>query len=319
MSSERILVLGGTGFIGRALVAQLVASGHRVRVPTRRLARARALMPLPTVEVVETDAFAPGVMASLVKGCSAAINLVGILHGRGGHPYGADFARAHVELPRLLVAACRDAGVKRLLHMSALGANGPAPQPSMYLRSKADGEREVMQSGLDWTVFRPSVVFGVDDRFLNLFASLQRFAPVMPLARAETRFQPVHVDDVARAFVNALNRRECIGQAYELAGPRIYTLRELVQLAGRRAGCARPVIGLPDMAGRLQAMILEALPGPTLMSLDNFDSMAQDNVASGPIAPELGIVPMAIEEMPEDPMRVRQRGLDESRGRAARR
>lgn len=318
MSAERILVLGGTGFIGRALVAQLVTRGLRVRVPTRRLARARALMPLPTVEIIETDVQAANTMESLAKDCNAAINLVGILHGRGGNPYGADFARAHVELPRALASACRKQGVRRLLHMSALGADGPTPLPSMYLRSKADGEHEVMTSGLDWTIFRPSVVFGADDQFLNLFASLQRVAPVMPLARANTRFQPIHIDDVVQAFIAALPLRTTFGRAYELAGPRVYTLRELVRLAGDRAGCARPVIALPDMAGRLQAMLLEALPGPTLMSLDNFDSMARDNVAAGPIAAELGIVPRAIEDMPQDPMSVRQRQFDMSRAQARR-
>ncbi len=316
MTSDRILVVGGTGFIGRSLVAKLVARGLRVRVPTRRLARARPLMPLPTVEVVEADIHSPQVLGSLAAGCSAVINLVGILHGRGGHPYGADFARAHVELPRQLAVACNTAGVRRILHMSALGADGEAPLPSMYLRSKADGEREIMQSGLDWTLFRPSVVFGPEDRFLNLFASLQRFAPVMPLARAQTRFQPIHVDDVAQAFINALGNPATIGRAYELAGPRVYTFRELVRLAGRRAGCERPVIALPDMAARLQAMVLEALPGPTLMSLDNFDSMSRDNVARAPIAPELGIKPSAIEDMADDPELVRQRQLDQSRGRA---
>lgn len=318
MSYERLLVLGGTGFIGRALVAQCVSRGLSVRVPTRRLARARAVMPLPTVEVVETDIHAPGTLAALLKGCDAVINLVGILHGRGGNPYGEDFARAHVELPRALIAACQESGVRRLLHMSALGADGAKPLPSMYLRSKADGEALVASSGLDWTLFRPSVVFGADDQFLNLFASLQRFAPVMPIARADTRFQPIHIDDVVHAFLTALQLRQSIGRSYDLAGPRIYTLRELVRLAGKRAGCARPIIALPDMAGRLQAMILEALPGPTLMSLDNFDSMARDNVASGPMAPELGLTLRAIEDMPDDPMRVRQQQFDASRGRARR-
>ncbi len=313
MTTDRILVLGGTGFIGRALVAELVARGKAVRVPTRRLNRARPLMPLPTVEVIEADVHAEGALEPLLRGCSAAINLVGILHGRGGSPYGRDFARAHVDLPRRLVAACESQGVRRLLHMSALGADGDAPLPSMYLRSKADGEAAVRNSALEWTIFRPSVVFGLEDRFLNLFASLQRLAPVMPLARAQTRFQPVHVDDVVKAFVTALSLPATVGRSYELAGPRIYTLRELVQLAGRRSGCMRPVIELPDMAGRLQAMMLEALPGPTLMSLDNFDSMARDNVAGGPMAAELGIRPTAIEDMPENPVSLRQRQLDASR------
>ena len=251
MTPQRILVLGGTGLIGRAIIARLAARGARITAPTRRLARARPLLPLPTVTVIEADIHDDAALATLVRGHDAVINLVGILHGRGGSPYGADFARAHVELPRRLVAACEAAGVQRLVHMSALGADGAAPLPSMYLRSKADGEQAVMRSSLDWTVLRPSVVFGPDDRFLNLFAQLQRFAPVMPLARADTRFQPVHIDDVAQAFINALDRADTIGRGYELAGPRTYTLRELVKLAGRRAGCERPVIRLPDMAGRL--------------------------------------------------------------------
>jgi NADH dehydrogenase len=318
MTFQRILVIGGTGFIGRAIVARLAARGLRVTVPTRRLARARPLMPLPTVNIVETDIHDAHALASLARGHDAVINLVGILHGRGGSPYGAEFARAHVELPRSLVAACAAAGITRLLHMSALGADGPQPLPSMYLRSKADGEQAVMNAPLDWTIFRPSVVFGPDDRFLNLFATLQRFAPVMPLARADTRFQPIHVEDVAQAFVNALERRDTFRRGYELAGPRVYTLRELVRLAGRRVGCQRPVINLPDMAGRLQAMILEALPGPTLMSLDNFDSMARDSVARAPMAPELGIDPVAIEDAAGDPVATRQARLDQSRGRAGR-
>lgn len=318
MTFNRILVLGATGFIGRAIVARLAERGVRVTAPTRRLVRARPLMPLPTVDILEADIHDDAQLATLVAGCDAAINLIGILHGGGGSPYGADFARAHVELPQRLAAACTAAGVRRLLHMSALGADGPAPLPSMYLRSKADGEKAVMASDLDWTILRPSVVFGPEDRFLNLFGTLQRFAPIMPLARADTRFQPIHIDDVAQAFVNALERRETIGQGYELAGPRVYTLGQLVRLAGKRTGHSRPIIRLPDLAGRLQAMLLEALPGPTLMSLDNFDSMARDSVASGPIAPELGITPVSIEDADGDPVALRQQRLDASRELARR-
>jgi len=318
MTFHRILVLGGTGFIGRSIVARLTARGLQITVPTRRLAHARPLMPLPTVTIVEADIHDDGALAALAQGHDAVINLVGILHGRGGSPYGADFARAHVDLPRRVVAACANAGITRLLHMSALGADGPAPLPSMYLRSKADGEQVVKGAALNWTILRPSVVFGPDDRFLNLFATLQRFAPVMPLARAGTRFQPIHVEDVAQAFVNALDRPETFKRGFDLAGPRIYTLSELVRLAGRRVGHARPIIRLPDMAGRLQAMILESLPGPTLMSLDNFDSMARDSVAAAPIAPELGIHPISIEDSAGDPVALRQQRLDQSRGLARR-
>lgn len=319
MRNQTLLVLGGTGFIGRHLVARLVGEGWRVRVPTRRLSRAQPLLPLPTVDIHECDIHDPRALESLTAGCAAVINLVGVLHSRPGDPWGPAFEQAHVALPRRVIEACRGQDVRRLLHMSALGAAGAPPLPSMYLRSKAEGERLVRESGLDWTVFRPSVVFGPDDRFLNLFATLQRFAPVVPLARAQTRFQPVYVGDVAQAFVNALTRPQTIGRAYELAGPEVLTLRQLVRLAGRHAGCSRPVIGLPDSLGRLQAMLMGALPGPTLMSVDNFDSMQVDNVASGPIAPELGITPTRISTGSADPEARRQQRLDLDRARHSRR
>jgi NADH dehydrogenase len=318
MSKHTILILGGTGFIGRHIVNRLAAAGHQVRVPTRRLTRARPLLPLPTVEVIECDINAPGTLPRLLAGASAVINLVGVLHSRQGDPWGPDFEAAHVALPRRLIEACRAQGVERLLHMSALGTGSPAPLPSMYLRSKAEGERLVRESGLAWTVFRPSVVFGADDRFLNLFASLQRLAPVVPLAGANTRFQPIWVGDVAQAFVNAIGQGETIGRIYDLGGPQVLTLREIVRLAGRLHGRARPVIGLPDWLGRLQATLMAYLPGPTLMSPDNLDSMRIDNVTAGPIAPELGITPIGIEAGMADPEQVRQRRFDTGRGHTRR-
>jgi len=318
MSKPSILILGGTGFIGRHVVNRLTASDHRVRVPTRRLARARPLLPLPTVEVIECEISAPDTLVRLLEGASAVINLVGVLHSRQGDPWGPEFEAAHVALPRHLIEACRSQGVTRVLHMSALGTGSPTPLPSMYLRSKAEGERLVRESGLAWTVFRPSVVFGADDRFLNLFASLQRLAPVLPLAGADTRFQPIWVGDVAQAFVHALARPQTIGQIYELGGPQVMRLRELAQLAGRLRGCARPVIGLPDWLGRLQATLMAVLPGPTLMSPDNLDSMRIDNVTAGPIAPELGITPIGIEAGMADPEQVRQQRFDTGRAHARR-
>lgn len=236
-------------------------------------------------------------LARLLNGHDAVINLVGILHGRkgaAGEPYGPDFARAHVELPKKIVAACAAQRVRRFLHMSALGADRNAP--SMYLRSKADGEAAALSHpAVRTTVFQPSVVFGADDRFLNLFASLQRFAPLMPLAGASARFQPVYVEDVAQAFVTALRNDRTIGKTYELAGPKVYTLRELVRLAGQYAGHRRPVIGLPQSLGRMQALFLEVMPGGPLMSRDNLDSMKVDSVARTSMADTLGITPTAIE------------------------
>lgn len=300
MRHQNLLVIGGSGFVGGHLVAALAAEGRRVLVPSRRREVAKRLLLLPTVDVIEADVGDDDTLRRLVAGRDAVVNLVGILHGTE-----SSFAAAHVELPHRIVAACRSAGVPRILHMSALGAAADAP--SIYLRSKAAGETVVEDAGvvdgapIATTIFRPSVVFGRDDHFLNLFATMQRWLPVVPLARAHARFQPVSVHDVASAFVRALDDPETFDRIYELTGPRVYSLEELVQVAGalRAGGNGRPrrVIPLPDALGRLQAAFLEIAPGPTLMSRDNFDSMQADNVASGryPGLAELGITARALE------------------------
>ncbi len=286
MRHRSILLIGGSGFIGTHIAARLADAGYRVVVPTRRYARARHLLVLPTVQVVEADIFNPAQLDRLLQGCDAVINLVGVLHSRPGKPWGPGFERAHVELPRQLVQACQRQGVRRVLHMCALGAAADAP--SMYQRSKAEGEKRMLESGLDVTSFRPSVVFGPEDQFLNLFAQLQRWLPVMALGGADAKFQPVFVGDVADAFVRALDDRAAIGKTYELVGPHVYTLRELVRLAGVYSGHPRPVIALPAAVARLQAGLFEFLPGEPLMSRDNLDSMQADNVASGrhPLPPQ---------------------------------
>jgi NADH dehydrogenase len=285
MRHSNILVLGGSGFIGRYIVNLLVARGCRVLVPTRRRASARHLITLPTCDVVEANIHDDAALDELVQGRDAVINLVGILHGSR-----AEFEKAHVELTRRVIAACGKRGVRRLLHMSALGAD--ANGPSMYQRTNGAGEDAARASDLDWTIFQPSVVFGIEDEFLNMFARLAAFTPVLPIGGAEVRFQPVWVEDVAAAFVNSLDRPDTLRKCYELAGPRVYTLRELVDFAARAAGHRRLVIALPDAIARLQATVMEHLPGPTLLSRDNLDSMKRDNIASqqpyAP-APELGI------------------------------
>jgi uncharacterized protein YbjT (DUF2867 family) len=288
MSDAPILVLGGSGFVGRHLVSQLVAAGRSVVVPTRRREHAKHLILLPTVDVVEADIEDGPTLEGLVRGASAVINLVGILHDATGR----EFARVHVELVRKVVNACRATGVARLLHMSALGAD--AQGPSRYLVSKAEGEAVVAASGLVWTIFQPSVIFGREDNFLNTFARLERLLPVIALASPDARFQPVFVGDVARAFVCALPDDATHGERYALCGPRVYTLRELVAYAGELSGHRRPILPLGEALSMLQARILEWLPGP-LMSRDNVLSMRKDSVCACGFPARFGFAPVALE------------------------
>jgi len=285
---QTVLMLGGGGFIGRYVVARLAAAGHRVTVLTRRRASVRHLILLPTVDVIEGDPYDRGTLQRLAVPATAAINLVGTLHERGRDT----FARVHVDLPRLLVEACHAAGVRRVLHVSAHGAD--ADGPSRYLRSKGAGEVVIEQSGLDFTIFRPSVVFGREDRLLNLFARMARLLPVLAVASAQSRFQPVYVRDVAHCVAMALREDLTIGQRYDLCGPKVYTLRELVRYAAEVSGNPRPVLSLGAGASKLQAMALELLPGK-LLTRDNLASMSRDNVCSGPFPPVFGWVPTALE------------------------
>lgn len=290
-----VLVLGGSGFVGRALCEQLtrqLGAGVRITVPTRRLRQARDLQSLPGVTVVRADVFKD--LQHLLPGHDAVINLIAILQGSA-----AAFEHVHVELPRRIAAAMQAAGVRRLVHVSALGVAEHAP--SRYLRSKAAGEAVLQAAtqtgGLVLTLLRPSLLFGDGDRSVNLFARLQQTFPVMPLAGAGARLQPVWVQDLARALVEVLLRREAIGQTYEIAGPRELTLEQLVRLAGRVAGHERPVLALPGPLATLQALAMECLPGEPLLSRDNLASLSVPNVPGGglPGLAELGIQPAALE------------------------
>ena len=293
MSIRTVLLIGGSGFVGTAVAGRLAAAGKTLLVPTRRRERARHLLSLPTVDLVEADVTDPASLAVLMTGVDAVVNLVGVLHSRSGSPYGPDFARAHVALPERIVTAAREARVQRIVHISALGA--AVDGPSEYLRSKAAGEAAIRAAApeVGWTILRPSVIFGPGDRFLNLFAGLLKLFPVLPLGGAKARFQPVYVGDVAAVVAEALERPDAVGQAFDMAGPRQYSLQALVEYVGTLTGHPRPVIPLPEGLALLQAALLECLPGP-LMSRDNVRSMRVPNVASGPAQP-WGRRPMALE------------------------
>jgi uncharacterized protein YbjT (DUF2867 family) len=298
LKHENFLVVGGSGFVGRHLVAALAARGARVTVPTRRRERAKHLILLPTVDVVEVERLDARSLAGLAAGRDAVVNLAGVLHSRrarrgeqGPNHYGPEFAQTHVELAQAVVAACREAGVKRLLHMSALGADPAAP--SEYLRSKGIGERAALAADdLEVTVFRPSVIFGPEDEFLNLFARLAAFFPVLALGSPDARFQPVYVGDVVKAMLATLESRDTGGQRYDLCGPKEYTLRQLVELVCAITGRRRMVIGLPDALSYLQAWILELLP-MKLLTRDNYYSMQVPSVCN--CAFPFGIQPASLE------------------------
>jgi uncharacterized protein YbjT (DUF2867 family) len=302
-SMSKLLVLGGTGFVGRSLCERwLEQSGGaaRIVVPTRRSDRGRTLQSLPGVEVVQADVHDMAQLRRLVAGCDLVVNLIAILHG-----HATDFEGVHVDFSRKVIGVCNEAGsVHRVVHISALGASAKAS--SLYLRSKARGEALWLASGLEVTVLRPSVIFGAADRFMNLFAQAQSVLPVFPLACAQARFQPVWVEDVAQAIVVSLLDQgvhpvgtDATRPIFECTGPRIYTLAELVRLAGQWSGHARPVLPLPSALAYLQALVMEMLPGEPLMSRDNLASMRAPNVATGrhPGLTDLGIAPTALESV----------------------
>ncbi|MGL6069716.1 complex I NDUFA9 subunit family protein [Craterilacuibacter sp.] len=286
---QSIVLIGGSGFVGRHIAEALTAQGMRLTIACRSPERVKALTTLPGVELQPCDVHDPAALARLIAGHDAVISMVGILHGSR-----QAFETAHVALVEKIIHAMKQTGRKRLIHLSALGADEHGP--SDYQQTKARGERAIMQSGLDYTILRPSVIFARDDNFLNMFARLLAVLPVLPLAGADTRFAPVWADDVAQAVAACLTKRATIGQTLELAGPHRYRLRELVAYVGELTGHPRTLIGLPMPLAMLQAGVMECLPGPTLISRDNVRSLSVDNVSLQPFPAELlGFTPHALE------------------------
>ncbi|MCW2311609.1 complex I NDUFA9 subunit family protein [Rhodoferax antarcticus] len=312
---KKIIVLGGTGFVGAHVCEKLVSDGWDVTVPTRRRANANDIMHLPNLTVLELDVHDEAALTRAVAGRDALVNLVAILHGTQ-----ESFDRTHVELPRKIARACLAGGVQQMVHISALGADAVQPDklPSMYLRSKSEGEAVLTQAasagaaagreGFDLSILRPSVIFGAKDKFINVFAKLQRIFPVMPLAGATARFQPVWVQDVAQAVVNCLAgaSKAASPRIIEAVGPEVFTLKELVQLSAKLAGIGggfgRPVFALPEWAGRLQAKVMSLAPGEPVMSDDNLDSMKLDNVSTGqqPGLASLGITASSLQPIAQE-------------------
>lgn len=295
MDIKKVLLLGGSGFLGTYIANRLSQRGIEVTIPTRRRERTKALIIQPNVEMPEANIHCEETLVALMQDQDAVINLVGILHSRDVKlPYSKDFAEAHVELPKKIIAACKVAGVRRLVHMSALNADPKGP--SEYLCSKGDGEAIVLaaRNELDVTVFRPSVIFGLGDSFLSMFASVLKKLPFFPLGFGHARFQPVWAADVADAFVDCLGDASTYGQAYDLVGPKVYTLRELVDYTAQLTGSKATIVPLSEGWAYLQAGLMWLAPKP-MMSPDNLRSMQRDSVCEGNCNPPANWQPTALE------------------------
>ncbi|MDX1915817.1 MAG: complex I NDUFA9 subunit family protein [Methylophilus sp.] len=287
---KKITVLGGSGFVGTSLVTRLDAVGYQVTVLTRKRELAKHLILLPKVHVIECDLSQQQKLKGLLAGSDIVINLVGILHESGN----ATFEKMHHQLPRRLAQLCEELNIPRLIHMSALQASKTAP--SKYLRSKAMGEEAVFEYSkkLNITIFRPSIIFGRSDNFFNLFAKLIKVLPVLFLAKPNAKFQPIWVENVVSCIVNALESSATFGKVYELGGPQVYTLQELVTKVMTVLNKQRPIIGLNDKLSYLQGWLMEFSPIP-LMSRDNIRSMQVDNVTGQNNAHALGVSLMPLE------------------------
>lgn len=277
-SARTITVLGGTGFVGHALVHRLTEDGHRLKVLSRNREAHRDLLVHPSVEVFTANVFDPETLHRHLDGADVAINLVGTMHG--GRK-GRNFRRVHVELAQKVANACRKTNTKRLLHMSALGAGADAP--SDYQRSKGEAENLLLSQyqDLDVTIFRPSTVFGENDTFINRFAHLLGIAPgVMPLPCPKARFAPVWVNDVAEAYARALDNPHSFGRRFDLCGPKACTLEEIVKYIRELQNRRTAILPLPDSLSKLMAGVAGFMPGKPF-TLDNYRSMQRDNVCTG--------------------------------------
>ncbi|MFH5925159.1 complex I NDUFA9 subunit family protein [Roseomonas xinghualingensis] len=293
MARHVAVVFGGSGFIGGHVVQRLARRDFVVRVVTRAPDSAKALMTQGMVgQIVPIGAgkMEDAVIARAVEGAGLVVNLIGILAERKK----GDFARIHGELPGRIGQASAVAGVRHLVHVSALGADPESE--SLYARSKAQGEESLRAAFPRATILRPSIVFGPEDSFFNRFAGMARMLPVLPLVGGGTRFQPVYVGDVADAVVAVLDRPEMAGRTYELAGPQAATFRELMEYMLEVIGRRRRIVELPEGLARLQASLTSWMPNPPLTQ-DQLILLKRDSLPSPgtPGLRELGIEPTAME------------------------
>jgi NADH dehydrogenase len=277
MKNLTICILGGTGFVGRHLCTELVRRGHYVKALTRQRERHRDLLVLPSLELVQADIHNESTLKKHFQSCDAVINLVGILNEKVHD--GSGFHIAHVELARKVITMCLACKVPRLLHMSALNAS--PDEKSFYLRTKGEAENYVhtfAANKIAVTSFRPSVIFGAEDSFINRFANILKMTPgLFPLACANTKFAPVYVDDVVQVIANALIDKQTFDKRINLCGPKKYSLKELVKYVADMCNLHRIIISLPNWASKLQANILEYVPGKPF-SIDNYLSLQKDSV-----------------------------------------
>ena len=284
MAAQQLVILGGTGFVGSHLVPRLADDGHRIVLLSRNREQHRELGVLPKVIVRSADVYNDDVLRREFDGADAVINLIGILNTQGRHT----FQSAHVDLTRRVIAACHASGVNRLHQMSSLKAGQGLSQ---YLKTRGEAETLVKASGLDWTIYQPSVIFGEGDGLVSRFAALLRRMPALPLARAKSRMAPTFVGDVAEAIARCVDSNKLgLRRSYELYGPEAFTLGEIVRQIRDTAGLRTPVIPLHDSLGRLQSQVAGLLPGKPF-SFDNFQSLRTDSVGKIDGYAALGIVP----------------------------
>ena len=289
MAQRHVVVLGGTGFVGRHLVARLLQGGNRVTVLSRGLDPAKRPLRPQGASLIEGDVSDADFLSAVLDDADAVVNLVGILNEKGDR--GDGFEQVFVGITDALIQAMTRMGVRRLLQMSALNAGRGE---SHYLQSRGRAEQRVRSSGLDWTLFRPSVIAGPGDGLFCRFDGLLRFAPVLPIGRAEAKFQPVWVGDVVEAFARALDEPRSVRETYDLVGPEVMTLREIVRLSARARGRHRVVVGLPPALGKLQAGLGERLPGKPI-SRDNWRSLQLDSVSFEDGLRRIGVAPTPVE------------------------